>query len=178
IQRQSCDVAAEVVPDAVLLKELLYIGEIEGRDHAVFRFDICSDTTNRFGTGKVTDDGHYKILRVEGFQDTKIFFPRKITAGNAVSISGDHQFSITDAVTEASPATRAIVDIGTESAEVAVYPFDSAEVIFRERKPMLFRKKFLNCLEVFSEDFIAGWRRCESFENLFYSGTRPQALRL
>src|SRR5262249_40787847 len=114
IQRQSCDVAAEVVPDAVLLKVLLYIGEIEGRDHAVFRFDICSDTTNRFGTGKVTDDGHYQILRVEGFQDTKIFFARQITAGNAVSISGDHQFSITDAVTEASPATRAIVDIGTE----------------------------------------------------------------
>src|SRR5438128_1977560 len=155
VQRQRRDIAAEIVPDAILLQVLLDVRKIKRGDLAVVVPDISSDRTYGFRAREITYDGHEHIFCFERFQDREGLFAGQIAAKHALGVGSGHQIFIRHAA-EATSAARSIVDAGAEPVEIVVDVFDPFQVMFGKRKAMRFRKMILNSLEIFRVKCVAG----------------------
>src|SRR5438128_2492908 len=153
VQRQRCNVAAEIFPDAVLLQVLLDIRKIERCNGLFLLPDILANRPDRFRSCEIPNDRYQQVLRFERFHDREILFAGEITSEDALSVRGRHQVGIGYAA-KATSAARTVVDAGSEPIEVVIDVLDSAEIVFRERKAVLFGQMLLDGFEIFRIEHI------------------------
>src|SRR2546427_556339 len=106
-----------------------------------------------------------RLLLFERFHDREILFAGEITSEDALSVRGRHQVGIGYAA-KATSTARTVVDAGSEPIEVVIDVLDSAEIVFRERKAVLFGQMLLDGFEIFRIEHIADRRVFECGEDL------------
>src|SRR6185503_12477513 len=112
---------------AALLKELLHVRDIEGRDWCIGSLQILSDRANGFVAAEVTHDGNYQVPCLEVLHDLEILFAGQIASVLPLTVLRRHQAPIRRTGVSSPAATDSdycwriavgktgpIVDIGAE----------------------------------------------------------------